>query len=106
MSDVVFTTARLAMRDFRETDLEAVSRMWIDPDVARHMDDAPKSSVESVKWLEAVIHHNRLRPRVAYNLAISIAGIDRAIGWVGFGPSERDPLGGTYGVGYLLDKAH
>ncbi len=105
MSDVVFTTARLAMRDFRATDLEEVSRMWRDPDVARYMDDAPKSSTESAQWLEEVMHHNSLRPREAYNLAITVTGDDLAIGWVGFGPSARDPLGGTYGVGYLLDSA-
>lgn len=106
MTDVVFTTARLAMRDFRETDLGDVSRMWRDPDVARYMDDAPKSSAEAAEWLAQVIHHNRVRAREAYNLAITLPGADRAIGWVGFGPSERDRLGSTYGVGYLLDSAH
>ena len=106
MSDVVFTTARLAMLDFRATDLDEVRRMWHEPDVARYMDDAPKSGTESGQWLAQVIHHNGLHPRVAYNLAITVCGVDRAIGWVGFGPSEHDRLGGTYGVGYLLDSAH
>jgi len=106
MSDVVFTTARLAIRDFRESDLEEVSRMWRDPDVTRYMDDAPKSATESAEWLAQVVHHNRLRPREAYNLAITVRAADRAIGWVGFGPSERDPSGGIYGVGYLLDSAY
>lgn len=106
MGDVVFTTPRLTVRDFRETDLDDVNRMWSDPDAARFMDNAPKSSPESARWLEQVIHHNRVRPRVAYNLAITLSGVDRAIGWVGYGPSERDPDGKAFGAGYLLDPLY
>jgi RimJ/RimL family protein N-acetyltransferase len=43
---------------------------------------------------------------VAYNLAITLSGNERAIGWVGFGPSERGSGSGTYGVGYLLESTH
>lgn len=106
MSDVVFTTARLTVRDFRGLDLDDVTRMWQDPNIALHMDDAPKTTTESSEWLAHVIHHNGLKPRVAYNLAITVAGAGAAIGWVGFGPSESDPRNGTFGVGYLLDSAY
>jgi len=106
MDDVVFTTARLAVRDFRETDLDDVVRMLSDPAAGQFMDDAPKSGPESADWLDRVIHHNRVRPRRAYNLAITRSGDDHAIGWIGFGPSERDADGRTYGVGYMLESAH
>jgi putative acetyltransferase len=106
MNDLIFTTDRLAIRDFRETDLNDVVRMWSDPAAARFMDDAPKTSSQSAEWLERVIHHNRVVPREAYNLAITLRVEDRAFGWVGFGPSERDRQGGAYGVGYLLESSH
>lgn len=106
MDDKVFATRRLTMRDFRETDLENVIRMWRDPKVARDMDEAPRTPTQTGTWLTEVIHHNRIRPREAYNLAITLTGMDRAVGWVGFGPSGRDHRGGTFGIGFLLDSAH
>ncbi len=106
MTDVVFTTNRQTVRDFRRTDLNDVIAMWQDPNVAPYMDDAPKTPSDSSEWLNQVIHHNGLAPRVAYNLAITVTGDDTAIGWVGFGPFESDARAGTFGVGYLLARAH
>ncbi len=106
MSDVVFTTNRLTVRDFGRSDINDVIAMWQDPKIAPYMDDAPKTPGESSEWLAQVIHHNGLMPRVAYNLAITMTGDDTAIGWVGFGPSESDARAGTFGVGYLLASAH
>ncbi len=106
MSDVVFTTDRLTVRDFLDSDLNDVIRMWQDPNIAPYMDDAPKTTREAAEWLDQVIHHNGRDPRVAYNLAITATGAGAAIGWVGFGPSESDPRNGTFGVGYLLESVH
>ncbi len=106
MSDAIFTTRRLTVRDFRKSDLDDVIGMWQDPNVAPFMDDAPKTQGESAAWLEQVIHHNGLVPRVAYNLAITVTGREDALGWVGFGPSESAASGGTFGVGYLLAGAY
>lgn len=106
MSDVVFATNRLTVRDFRSSDIDDVIAMWQDPNVAPYMDDAPKTPLESSEWLDQAIHHNGLDPRVAYNLAITVTGDDSAIGWVGFGPSESDVRAGTFGAGYLLASSH
>src|SRR5213075_2578257 len=89
---------------FVEGDLERVHAMRSDPEVARFMDFEPESLDDARAWLEAVIDHNRRRPREAYNLAIALPD-GRAIGWIGFGRSSRYPAkAGEYGVGYLLAR--
>lgn len=106
MADVVFATKRLVARNFRSDDLDAVTAMWGDPIACRFMNEGPMTAVRSKAWLEVAMHHNAVRPREAYNLAIALQETDRAIGWVGFGPSSRSDDGRTFGVGYLLDRAH
>lgn len=99
-------TSRLTLRYYREDDLPQVRAFRSDPDAVRFMDDLPETPAQTREWLAGAIHHNRLRPRSAYNLAIALAGYDRVIGWIGFGDSERHPGTGNYGVGFMLGSAY
>jgi RimJ/RimL family protein N-acetyltransferase len=106
MVDAIFATDRLMVRNFRPDDLDAVTGMWSDPVNCEFMDEGPMLPEQCRIWLEDVIYHNAVRPRSAYNLAITLLDESRAIGWIGYGPSGRSPLDGRYGVGYLLDRAY
>jgi RimJ/RimL family protein N-acetyltransferase len=100
-------TPRLILRDFDEADLPAVHAFRSDPEVARFMDNFdPESLEQSRAWLDGVIFHNRKVPRVAYNLAIGLRSLGKAIGWIGIGDSERHPEPGECGFGYMLDRKH
>ena len=99
-------TPRLILRDFVEGDLPNVHAFRSDPEVARFIDDLlPESLGQSRSWLDAVIYHNRKRPREAYNLAIVHATEGPVIGWIGIGGSERYPEPGELGFGYMLNRA-
>jgi ribosomal-protein-alanine N-acetyltransferase len=96
---------RLVLRDFVEGDLADVHAFRGDPEVARFMDFGPETLEQSRAWLDDAIHHNRLRPRRAYNLAIVRRADARVIGSIGFGESSRYPPGtGQFGVGYALAR--
>jgi ribosomal-protein-alanine N-acetyltransferase len=104
---VELTTPRLLIRDFLPTDLADVHAMRADPEVAEFMDFAPETLEQSREWLEGVIHHNALRPREAYNLAVVHRAGARVIGWVGTGRSSRYPDDpGEFGVGYMLARPY
>jgi ribosomal-protein-alanine N-acetyltransferase len=107
VSTVALTTPRLLVRDFVEADLADVHALRADPEVAEFMDFAPETLEQSREWLEGVIHHNALRPRHAYNLAVVHKADRRVIGWVGTGRSSRHPDDpGEFGVGYMLARPY
>lgn len=100
-------TDRLVLRDFRLDDLDAVHAFRSDPATIRFMSHqmAPETLEQSRAWIDGAIHHNALRPRSAYNLAIASTTTkdpDHVIGWIGFGDSEHHPGAGNHGVGYML----
>jgi RimJ/RimL family protein N-acetyltransferase len=96
------TTQRLALRDFCDEDLGAVHDFRSDPAVAHFMDFHPETLEQTGAWLTKVIVHNRVRPRLAYNLAIVRQTDDRVIGWIGIGQSSRYPR--ELGCGYMLRR--
>ena len=107
MEAVELATPRLLIRDFVEADLADVHALRSDPEVARFMDFAPETIEQSRTWLEDVIHHNGLRPRRAYNLAVVHTADACTIGWVGTGHSSRypdDPA--EFGIGYMLARPY
>lgn len=104
--DFNLRTPRLLLRDFREDDLPAVHALRSDEKVATFMDFHPESFEQSAEWLKGVIFRNRQRPRSTYNLAITQCEVEQAVGWVGFGESERYPGTGNFGVGFMLASAY
>jgi ribosomal-protein-alanine N-acetyltransferase len=103
--DLTLDTARLLLRDFAEDDLADVHAFRGDPEVARLMDFGPETLEQTRAWLDGAIHHNRARPRRAYNLAVVRRADARVIGWLGFGESSRYPAGsGRFGAGYALAR--
>ena len=107
MDTIELATPRLLVRDFVEADLPDVHALRSDPEVAEFMELAPETLEQSREWLEGVIHHNGLRPRHAYNLAVVHQADRRTIGWVGTGRSSRYPDDlGEYGIGYMLARPY
>lgn len=97
------TTSRLHIRDFEESDWQAVHAFRSDPEVARYMDFEPETEAETRQWLEEVIFHNRQEPRVAHNCAIVLKETNQVIGWIGIG-RPRNPGLGDYDFGYCLQR--
>jgi len=95
-------TPRLILREFIEEDFPDVVELRRDPRILQYMDYPPQSAEESQVWLDSVIHHNALKPRTSYNLAVTRGDREGVIGWVGFGDSGRYPGPENFGVGYKL----
>lgn len=100
-------TERLILRDYRPDDLAAVHTFRSDPAAVRFMSDQPEPATvaETIAWLDGAIHHNALRPRDAWNLAVATKDPAHVIGWIGFGGSENHIGEGHHGVGYMLNSA-
>jgi len=74
---------RLLLRDLQSGDWRAVCALRGDADVARGLGLEPDGEAESGDWLERAIHHNRLLPREAYNLAVVVQESGDVAGWIG-----------------------
>jgi RimJ/RimL family protein N-acetyltransferase/N-acetylglutamate synthase-like GNAT family acetyltransferase len=99
-------TERLTLRDWEESDLEAVLALKSDPEVLRYTHEAPLDREGARAWLRAVIVHNRRRPRRAYNLAVVDRDSGAVLGWLGFGPPSRPHAPDEYDLGYQLLRRH
>lgn len=95
-------TGRLLLRDFVEDDWPAIFALSREPSVTEfqswlRLDD----EVAARRWVNEAIFHNGLRPRHAYNLAVTLKASGRVIGWLGWGrPSQ--PERGDLDFGYAL----
>ncbi len=100
-------TERLLLRDLRPEDRPAVHALRSDPAVAGPMGLAPEGEEESRAWLERAIHHNRLLPRQAFNLAIVLREVRVVVGWIGMSRAdEGDEADGVYELSFALLRDH
>jgi RimJ/RimL family protein N-acetyltransferase len=92
------------LRDFLESDLEAVYDLWSDPEVTRWTDYSTDTLLEAQQWLDNVIHCNRQNPRVVFNLAIVLGEGGPLIGWIGIGPASHGTAAGEMSAGFSLRR--
>lgn len=98
MSEVpVLTTPRLILRPRRDADAEALYPVLSDPDVMRWWSRAPLESLEETR-----VYLSRDAAGEWRAWFITLAGDDRAIGWVSTGEKRQ---GGVAEIGYILSPA-
>ena len=73
-------TPRLILREFRESDLDAVHAYGCDPEVARFMVWGPNTPEDSRAFLDRALEAQQTWPRASVNAAVERADSGRLIG--------------------------
>jgi ribosomal-protein-alanine N-acetyltransferase len=73
-------TERLVLREFEESDLQAIQEYASDPEVVRYMGWGPNSEDDTRAFLKRALEQRRQQPRVEYGLAIILKAESRPIG--------------------------
>lgn len=73
-------TERLTLREFEESDLQAIQEYASDPEVVRYMEWGPNSEEDTRAFLERTLEQRRKRPRVEYGLAVILKSETKLIG--------------------------
>jgi RimJ/RimL family protein N-acetyltransferase len=95
-------TERLALRDLKESDWEAIHSYASDPEVARYMDWGPNTKEDTENFIQQAIANQREQPRRNYTLAIALKVEDTLIGGCGIHVSNPDNREGW--LGYCLNR--
>jgi len=98
----VFRTERLVLRDFEETDWEAVHAYASDPEVVRYMNWGPNTEEETKNFIQRAIAHQKEQPRRNYTLAMVLKADGRLVGGCGIEVSNPDNREGW--IGYCLNR--
>lgn len=98
----VFRTERLVLRDFEETDWEAVHAYASDPEVVRYMNWGPNTEEETKNFIQRAITHQKEQPRRTYTLAMVLKADGRLVGGCGIEVSNPDNREGW--IGYCLNR--
>ena len=95
-------TERLMLRDLVEDDWRLVYAMSREPGVTRYQSWLRiPDEARARQWVGDAMHHNRLVPRRAYNVAVVERASEQALGWLGFGLREGFDHG-EFSFGYGL----
>ena len=94
------TTPRLVLRDFRGDDFAAVHAYASDPEVTRYVPWGPNTEEITREVLQQAAAAQTARPRIDFNLAITLTGDSTPVGSVGLHLREETRL--TAEIGYVL----
>ena len=97
-------TSRLVLREFSDSDHEAVHAYSGDPGVTRYMDWGPNSPEDTAAFLAEVRGEANAVPRLSYTLAVVVRANDELVGAVHLGETSREHRRGE--MGYVLAQAH
>ncbi len=97
-------TERLLLRDFRESDFDAVHDYAADAEVSRFMPWGPNSPEETHMFLDRVLTGQKDWPRLDFNLAIELAETGVVIGSISF--HLADGANRTVEIGYCIHSMH
>jgi RimJ/RimL family protein N-acetyltransferase len=97
-------TARLLLREFRESDFDDVHAYAADPDVARFMDWGPNAHEQTIEYMDRKQAEQARWPRDEVTLAIEHVADARVIGSIRLAVSDRANLTGDFG--YSLNSAY
>jgi RimJ/RimL family protein N-acetyltransferase len=93
-------TPRLLLRDFKASDLDAVHAYASLEDVTRYMIWGPNTLAQSREAIEGFLEDQRRKPRIAFDLAVTLKPKRAVIGGVGI--SLIDRANRTGDIGYVL----
>jgi [ribosomal protein S5]-alanine N-acetyltransferase len=96
-------TARLLIRDFIESDLDAVYAYGSDPEVVRYM-VFPPSTLAGREHIARCMALAAEQPRLGYDMGIALRSTGEIIGGITLG--VIDQAAGEAAFSYLLNRAH
>jgi [ribosomal protein S5]-alanine N-acetyltransferase len=96
-------TERLLLRDFRETDFDAVHAYGSDPEVIHYMPWGPNTPDDTRAFLARALASQTAAPRLDFHLAIQHGAAGTVIGSIGLHPF--DEANRTREIGYCLHRA-
>ena len=99
---VTIETKRLLIREFTLDDFEAVHRYATNPNVVKFMAWGPNTEAETRNFLQSKLQSHVLKPRVSYDLAITVDGTP--IG--GGGLTIHDLKSDEAELGYCIDEPY
>ena len=95
---VKIETDRLILRDYKETDLDDMHRLWSDKETMFYLEDIfCKTIEETTKYLNVGMENSD-----GHYFCICEKGTDRFIGSIGYTIKETTPLGKIVHMGYML----
>ena len=97
-------TERLILREFEESDWEAVHDYASDLEVVRYMEWGPNTEEESKNYIQVVISHQQEQPRRTYSFALILKAEKSLIGCCSIHIS--DPANGEGWIGYVLNRRY
>jgi [ribosomal protein S5]-alanine N-acetyltransferase len=95
-------TARLVLREFQESDFEAVHKYASDPEVVRYMDFGPNGEKDTLYFIQSQIQHQNEQPRRVFGLALVCKADAQLIGACSIvvaNAQNREAF-----IGYILNK--
>jgi ribosomal-protein-alanine N-acetyltransferase len=96
-------TRRLILRDFEETDWQAVHNYAADPEVVRYMDWGPNDEKESKNFIARALAQQKEQPRNDFSLAIVLKEKNALMG--GCGIYISNPANQEGYIGYVLNRS-
>jgi len=103
-SGLALRTRRLLLRDFRESDWEAVHAYASDPEVVKYMPWGPNSEEDSKEFVRKAVRYQEERPRQHFDLAVVLKDDGILIGGCGLALSGQSDRSGS--IGYCLNKVY
>jgi len=97
-------TERLLLRDFRDSDFDAVHDYAADAEVSRFMPWGPNSPEDTHVFLGRALAAQTDWPRLDFNLAIELTETGAAIGSVSL--HLNDAANRTVEIGYCINRSH
>jgi RimJ/RimL family protein N-acetyltransferase len=103
-SGLILRTKRLLLRDFKQTDWEAVHVYASDPEVVKYMTWGPNNEEQTKEFIRKVIEYQEERPRQHFELAAILKADDTLVG--GCGLDITSAANRTGSIGYCLNKLY
>ncbi|ASO20529.1 RimJ/RimL family protein N-acetyltransferase [Actinoalloteichus hoggarensis] len=101
---VLLTGRNLILRDFQDTDVDAVHAIAGDPEVTRFTDWGPNTMQDSVTFIADAVAQARETPRAEFHLAAVDAATGVLVGSVAVGVT--DPAHRQGELGYVFHRDH
>ncbi len=97
---ILLETSRLILRDFKESDWQAVHTYSSVLDIVRYMDWGPNTEQETKSFIERTLQSQKQLPRTDFDCAIILKQTDQLIGSTGIRISDSSNQSGDFG--YIL----
>lgn len=98
----IIETERLLLRDFVETDWNAVNAMLSDSETTRYTHFSAWSHEQRRDWFAWCLANNQEATPDAYNWAIVLRATGETIGWFGIGSASHPVVAHARSFGYVL----